>query len=397
LAGKYATFVAAVWIALVPAWGSHQSAPDANELRFIDLEKNRIENGTASLKGFYDRLFELEERGQGKAVVLHLGDSHVEAGYLTGAVRTALQQEFGCAGLGWIIPKALVPGKRKGKFVRASLEKPQPFSVAEFHIGLKDDDPSPGFTRMVFFHNKGAEYQDFQVLDTSKRLLGIARSSLDQGPENVTIVDLPVVARDVVVRTLKTNKSQRLVQLSGISLEGEGPGVIYHSWGINGATTDTFNRSVILPRLLAVTRPDLVIVSLGTNDAFGKGFKEEIFATSLLALVAEIQTSCPDAAVLISTPSDSFYRRTRRAKPVVNPMVGVVRSTILRLGPSANGSTWDLFSVMGSAGSIKIWQKNALAGADLIHFTKEGYQLQGRLFFAALMDGYRNYAKVRSR
>jgi hypothetical protein len=60
-------------------------------------------------------------------------------------------------------------------------------------------------------------------------------------------------------------------------------------------------------------------------------------------------------------------------------------------------STWDLFEVMGSAGSIQLWQKSALAGPDLIHFTKEGYQLQGRLLFEALMAGYQNYAKVRSR
>jgi len=397
LAGKYATIAAAFWIALVPAWGSRQSTLDANALQFIDLEKNRIDNGTEALQGFYDRLFELEDGGQGKAVVVHLGDSHVEAGYLTGAVRTALQQEFGCAGTGLIIPKALVPGKRKGRFVRASLEKPQPFTVAEFNIALKEDDPSPGFSRMIFFHNKGAEYQDFQILDTSKRLLGIARSSSDQGPENVTIVDLPVVAREVQIRTLKTSKSQRLVQLSGISLEGGGPGIIYHSWGINGATFDTFKRSVFLPRLLATTQPDLVIVSLGTNDATGKGFKEEVFAANLLTLVTEIQSICPAAAVIISTPSDSFYRRARWAKPVVNPIVGIVRSTILRLCPSARVSTWDLFSVMGSAGSIKFWQKNALAGADLVHFTKEGYQLQGRLLFEALMGGYRNYVKVRSR
>ncbi len=397
MAGKYATFVLIAWITLVPVWGSRQSALDTNGLWFISLEKNRIENETESLQGFYDRLFDLQERRQGKAVVLHLGDSHVEAGYMTGAVRSALQQEFGCAGHGWIVPKALVPGKRKGQFVRVSLDKPQPFSVAEFKAALKDDDPSPGFTRIVFFHNKGLEYKDFQVLDTSGRLLGIARSSSNPGSSNATTVELPVVAREVVVRTLKTNKSQRLVQLSGISLESDDPGVIYHSWGINGATADTFNRSPFLPRMLEVTRPDLVIVSLGTNDAIGKGFKEEIFSVNLLTLLAAIRTSCPAAAILVSTPSDSFFRRTRRAKPVVNPDVGVVRSAMLRLGPSVRISTWDLFSVMGSAGSIQLWQKSVLAGADLIHFTKEGYQLQGRLLFEALMAGYRNYAKVRSR
>jgi lysophospholipase L1-like esterase len=397
LAGKYATFVLIAWITLVPVWGSRQSALDANGFWFISLEKNRIENGTESLQGFYDRLFDLQERRQGKVTVLHLGDSHVEAGYMTGAVRSALQQEFGWAGPGWFIPKALVPGKRKGQFVRVSLDKPQPFSVAEFKVALKDDDPSPGFTRIVLFHNKGAEYQDFQVLDTSGRLLGIARSSLNPDSSNATTVELPVVAREVVVRTLKTNKSQRLVQLSGISIESDNPGVIYHSWGINGATTDTFNRSPLLPRILEGTRPDLVIVSLGTNDAIGKGFKEEIFSVNLLTLLAAIRTSCPAAAILVSTPSDSFFRRTRRAKPVVNPNVGVVRSAMLRLGPSVRISTWDLFSVMGSAGSIQLWQKSALAGADLIHFTKEGYQLQGRLLFEALMAGYRDYAKVRSR
>jgi hypothetical protein len=43
---------------------------------------------------------------------------------------------------------------------------------------------------------------------------------------------------------------------------------------------------------------------------------------------------------------------------------------------------------MGGKNSILEWQKESLARRDLIHFTKEGYELQGKLLYEALMHHY---------
>jgi lysophospholipase L1-like esterase len=394
---KSSTLVLTAILAVMIFRGLCQDPPESPDLPFLRMDKNRIENETEAFRLLYEKLFDLQRRQLGKAVVLHLGDSHVEAGYLPGVVRAGLQREFGDGGRGWLIPRALVPGRRKGQYIRTALEKRKDVASVEFRVGLKDDDPSPGFSRLVFFHDKGAEYLDFQILDTDRRILGTVRSSLSQGSANTSIVDLPILVREVIVRTVKTSKTQHSVQLYGISLESGRPGVIYHSWGINGATTDTFNRTPFLKRLLEILQPDLVIISLGTNDATGGGYKDDVFSANLSTLVAAVRTLCPFAAVLVTTPSDSFLRRTRLTREAVNSSVAAVQAAILRLGASQNLATWDLYSVMGAAGSIKLWQKKALAGKDLIHFTKPGYQLQGQFLLEALRAGYENYARNKSR
>lgn len=52
---------------------------------------------------------------------------------------------------------------------------------------------------------------------------------------------------------------------------------------------------------------------------------------------------------------------------------------------------------MGGDGSMNIWRESALANLDNIHFTKEGYERQGRLLLEALMKGYGADAAPRSR
>jgi hypothetical protein len=50
-----------------------------------------------------------------------------------------------------------------------------------------------------------------------------------------------------------------------------------------------------------------------------------------------------------------------------------------------------MYEVMGGLNSIVLWQKNNLAQADKIHFTREGYLIIGDLFFNALMQRFEQY------
>ncbi len=121
----------------------------------------------------------------------------------------------------------------------------------------------------------------------------------------------------------------RARQLDGISPERQGPGVRFDSFGIVGATADTMVRSRTLDRLLAAVQPDLVIVSLGTNDATARPFREDVFSASVSDLVARVRGARPGAAVLLTTPPDSFLRATRRTRPAPNPAVIDVRRLVL--------------------------------------------------------------------
>jgi len=50
------------------------------------------------------RLAELREGAQGTVSILHVGDSHVQAGIITGRLREQFQRDFGDAGRGLITP-----------------------------------------------------------------------------------------------------------------------------------------------------------------------------------------------------------------------------------------------------------------------------------------------------
>ena len=70
---------------------------------FIKNKINVIGNNE-TLEPFYTRLNELREGAHGVVSILHIGDSHIQADYLTGMTRALLQKAFGNAGLGLIFP-----------------------------------------------------------------------------------------------------------------------------------------------------------------------------------------------------------------------------------------------------------------------------------------------------
>jgi len=59
------------------------------------------------------------------------------------------------------------------------------------------------------------------------------------------------------------------------------------------------------------------------------------------------------------------------------------------LAKDHQGGVWDLFSLMGGLSSMRKWQTAGLAQSDKVHFTREGYQLIGDMFYNALVDYYK--------
>ena len=49
---------------------------------------------------------------------------------------------------------------------------------------------------------------------------------------------------------------------------------------------------------------------------------------------------------------------------------------------------------MGGSKSIYTWQKHGLANTDRIHFTNDGYMLEGDLLFGAILREYEKHLKA---
>jgi len=392
----------AIILALAAA-GAPAAPPQSRNglLIAVHPDLNRIDDPADALGMFYDKLAEVAATKTGQTVILHIGDSHVDGGYLTGVVRAGLQAKFGDAGRGLVKPTivGVVPRKRI-----PTLEIRQDVRAMRIGVGLKADDPAQGFNSLLVFHEKGNEYYDYDILDANNRVLAkviSARPAFLPGAQGVfaSPVELPGMCRSVVLRTSKTieRPGQRFAQFFGISLENHRSGVMYHSYGVIGGTCDRFLASVFLSKFLERVQPDLVIVSLGTNDASTPFFKPPEFAAKLDALVTKIRASSPAAGILLATAPDSHYPRSRGRTGPPNPHMASVREVIVETANQRRCAVWDLFAVMGGEGSMKVWRDSALANTDTIHFTKDGYVQQGRLLLEALLKGYGAHAESRPR
>lgn len=157
-------------------------------------------------------------------------------------------------------------------------------------------------------------------------------------------------------------------------------GVCYYIAGANGAEFSTYNQKPEFFKETALLKPDLVIISLGTNEAFGY-LDTNTFENNIDAFISQIKCYNPAADILITTPGDALKR-----KRYINVSIEKVRSILISYATNSNVAVWDLNTIMGGQGSIKKWFTSGLSQKDKIHYTREGYYLQGFLFFNALMN-----------
>lgn len=196
--------------------------------------------------------------------------------------------------------------------------------------------------------------------------------------------------------------------------------MFYHTIGNNGATYQTYNNIGTLGRGIAPLQPDVIILSLGTNEAFGH-FDVGLFIAQVDKLVNNLKASNPGVPILIVTPMEcqrSVYNTTSRKvrKPVkvpvkgkkgkkkyrtqtktvtetkrvrsygVNSNVAAVRNALLQYGRDNKIAVYDWYEIAGGAGASGKWLTDGLYGRDRVHHTSKGYRLQGYMLYRALSE-----------
>jgi len=184
----------------------------------------------------------------------------------------------------------------------------------------------------------------------------------------------------------------------GILEENDSSGVICHCIGINGATSENFMDDNYLTEIQHL-QPDLIIISLGTNESVGKYDPESHYDT-MATLFSMVKTYCPAVPILYTTPPGSFkpvYRRYRKRNRVYRRVVRTeanknmdnVASTIVRFAADHQAASWDLFSIVGGEKyACQNWLSGNYFQRDKVHFISAGYALQGNLLFEAIMNEY---------
>lgn len=183
-------------------------------------------------------------------------------------------------------------------------------------------------------------------------------------------------------------------QTSGIARETGSNGVVYHILGVNGATCQSFSTPEHI-RQIADLHPDLVILSFGTNEAHGRRYNASEHTVAMNYLIAELKASCPDVAFLMTTPPGAYVRNGRRGK-IINPRTPLVVENELKFAREHGIAIWDMYDIVGGKQRACLnWNAAKMYQRDKIHFTHEGYTLQGLLLHEAFIKAYNHYVATR--
>lgn len=365
---------------------------------FIRKDKNKLLN-TENAVGFdifYSKWAKLIRTGNEKIEVLHLGDSHIQADFLTGRIRNRMQQFFpGSEGArGLIFPYNLAETNNPGNYF---IQSSNNWNVIN---GVKSDDFSTGIIpakvvcgdpliRLTVKQKDNLQYSGFDQIEmwyATNANIKIeqpveAQISLLKGYSRV-IISLKSIRKGTDIVISGATETAKF-ELYGIGLYNDLPGITYDALGLNGATTHDFVNCEHFERYLKYTNPDLIIVSLGTNDMYDLNVRMENFTLYYGQFLQKIRHVFPNKALILTTPGDHFIYGY-----LPNSKLSEASGVIKQLAKEFNAVVWDFYEIMGGYRSMMEWDMNGLSAKDRIHLSIKGYQLQADLFFNAILKNF---------
>lgn len=346
---------------------------------YIDTGANHIDMNGSDWSGLRSHLDSLRDKTAVSPLrILHIGDSHIQAEFITNELRRLLQDEYGNAGRGLVCPFRLAGTNQPNDYELYS-NTSEGWTQTRL---LKYPWPIyPGVTGIAVMNREKAEVIIKPLLPGHKFNRATILTS-----EGIRIADTGDPA-DSISTGLSSGEA-----LYGAILENSSPGILYSAIGNNGAC---YNDYSLIPSFASSTRifsPDLIILSMGTNEGFSTMTDQEIFR-SVTDLIRSLRAYNPGAAFLVLTPMECQKNRNHGSKPLspyydINTRVAQVRSIILDVARQEKAAVWDLYRIAGGEGVSSRWLEDSLMNKDRIHCLKAGYEMQARLLFEALHEQF---------
>ena len=362
-----------LYIPLVAAMAC--SAAMAGTPAYINTSANHIEMNGADWSALRHSLANRLGGDSSVVRVLHIGDSHIQAEFVTNRLRQLLQERYGNAGRGLMAPLRLAGTNQSHDYAVTSPSKDWtqtrllklPWPIAAGVTGIA---AAPAANTTVTWHPLGDNHKiKHATVISSNGVRDIATTH-------------PV---DSLVTDVAAGEA-----LYGAIVENGQPGLLYSAIGNNGAC---FNDYLLVRDFAASTKifaPELIVLSMGTNEAFSYMTDEEI-DRSITDLVRLLRHNNPDAAFLLLTPMECQKNRNHGHKPLspyydINTRNAQVAKLIKEVAQREKLPVWDFYTVAGGEGCSAHWLDDALMNKDRIHLVKAGYELQAELLNAALAE-----------
>ncbi len=387
---------------------------DADRHSLWDMERlgRVVALAPEPMASFFKALAATEKKKRGLVRVVHYGDSHTAADFITTSIRRTLQKRFGDGGRGFVLlgkpwrsymPKDIAISARGSWKTHRILIAANPEDLdGRYGLGgvAVDADERTAATKVATVRGSGfGDRMSSFELYYMKQPGGGSFSVYVDGKQKGTVntarrkvssgffrLEMNQGIHEVEVR-LKGNGN---VRLFGAVVENDGPGIVYDTLGINGAFFYTPLRwdSSLLTEQTARRNPDLLITMYGANEADSRNLTPGQYALDVKKVVSRLRAGAPNAACLMMGPPDRHMPLPVGGEPTrLDWIIDVQREAADEIGCAF----LDIQEIMGGPGSHKLWQTRGMAQSDGIHLTVRGYRVLGEMLAKMILDAYRQY------
>lgn len=372
---------------------------------YINWERNQLDfyGESPAFQCFFEKLDTVYKGAPEKVRIYHIGGSHIQADIYSHRVRRHLQNmnENMKSERGLVFPFTLAgtnnPYNYKIEYTGKWVGKRNSLRADTSVFGLMGitAETSDSLSEIRISNRKFLKYRYHY---NSVRVFHEPDSNYclkPKYPENVSGIQSNdslgytefflkenVDTFNFVLERLTSDTSKKFI-LQAFDLRNNDPGVVYTSIGVNGASFPSYLRCDKFQHQLNQYPPDCFIISIGTNDTYVREFDTLRFEQNYEDLIKIILEANPKAAIILTVPNDSYFRRK-----YANPHTAKAARAIERLAQKYDMAVWNFYEIMGGKGSSQKWYLDKLMPRDRIHFTSDGYDIKADLFIQAFYEAW---------
>ena len=347
--------------------------------------------------------------------VVQIGDSHIQPGVMAAPLGKILKNTFGNGGYGMAYPYQLANTNGHSTYKTSSNASWKPSKVTAKNpnqpIGISgyslfqnkldayidysfDSIQTPSIHYVTIFHSSNLDSNYYYAVESKKGIQSVFLENESTPFKSVFYFEKAVTKFRIT--HIRKYKQQTSSVIQGVYVRSKRSGAVVSSIGVNGATFNQYNQAEDFRKHIESLAPDIVILSLGTNEAFqGTSFSDSIFKEEVRGMIQLLSGLEKPPIIVLTTPPGVSVSQKVKKKFVYqpNPLVTRIRKVQIELCETYGLYVYDLFTCMGGAGSMREWSKMGLTDSKQIHLSMQGYTLAGESMAKAFSHHLMNIQK----
>lgn len=366
---------------------------------------------TSSLSYFFQSLNATKKQKK-KTRIAYFGDSMIEGDLITQDLRSAMQDNFGGYGVGFVPITSIVAGFRSsvihsfnGWTTYNLIENPPVDHVLGisgygFVPNIIDPDDTSNMVSESWVKYTTVNKKHINKFYETKLLYG------KSGDENNVIingsryslkgektVNQLVIADQNASQCIKaTFQCKTPLDVFGFSMESDS-GVFVDNFSFRGNSGMPITKvsQSVYSGTNNFLEYDLIILEYGLNAVNSKVTDYSWYERGMNNVIKHLQASFPNTSILLISVGDKSYRKNGVYE--TDPSVPILVEAQKRMAKNNKIAFWSLYDAMGGNGSMVKWVEGdtILANKDYTHFNFKGAHKAGKLLFTKLMNEYKQF------